>query len=84
MQKLCKLIEELHIRHKNAIIWITGDANLPHIDWPNNLVSHSAYPTEIYSLLMDIHLVLEVSFSKLTLLQGVTIYWTFLLLTHLP
>ena len=38
---------------KNAVIWITGDTNLPHVDWNNHLVSHAPYPTEIYNLFMD-------------------------------
>jgi len=53
MQSICQVIEELYIRYKNAIIWITGDANLPHIDWANNLVTHASYSREIYNLFID-------------------------------
>jgi len=53
MQNLCKLIEDLYIAYKEAIIWITGDFNLPNIDWITNSVVDNAYPLDICNLLID-------------------------------
>ena len=53
MQNLCKLIEDLYIKYKEAIIWITGDFNLPNIDWDLYSVTDNAYPLNICNLLID-------------------------------
>ena len=53
MQNLCKLIEDLYIAHKESIIWIAGDFNLPNIDWSINSVTDNAYPLDICNLLID-------------------------------
>ena len=53
MQILCKLIEDLYIKYKEAIFWITGDFNLPNIDWDLLSVTDNAYPLNICNLLID-------------------------------
>ena len=50
----CKLIEDLYIAYKKANnIWITGDFNLPNIEWSTNSVVDKAYPLDICNLLID-------------------------------
>jgi len=41
------LIEDLYIKYKDSTIWITGDFNLPNIDWNLNSVVNNAYPLDI-------------------------------------
>ena len=53
MQNVCKLIEDLYIAHKEANIWITGDFNLPNIEWCTNSVVDNGYPLDICNLLID-------------------------------
>jgi len=53
MQSLCKTIEEIYCTYTNAVIWITGDVNLPNVDWVNNTVTRPTYSLEIYNLLLD-------------------------------
>ena len=53
MQNLCKLIEDLYIKYKEAIFWITGDFNLANIDWNLHSVTDNAYPLNICNLLID-------------------------------
>ena len=53
MQNVCKLTEDLYIAYKEANIWITGDFNLPNIDWSTNSVVDNAYPLDICNLLID-------------------------------
>ena len=53
MQKLCHLIAEIHAKYKNAVIWITGDFNLPDINWYLNSATNNSYPSDINNLLID-------------------------------
>ena len=53
MQNLCQLISEIHSKYKNAVIWITGDFNLPDINWSLNSVTSNSYPLDISTLLID-------------------------------
>ena len=39
MQSLCNLLDKMYVTYKIAVIWITGDLNLPNVDWVNNTVS---------------------------------------------
>ena len=45
-------MENYTLLYKNAIIWITGDVNLPNIDWVNNVISHFSYVAEILNSLL--------------------------------
>ena len=53
-QSICNLIEYLCCTFVNAIIWITGDFNLPNINWELNTVVSNAYPLELCNMLLDI------------------------------
>ena len=53
MQNLCQFISEIHSKYKNAVIWITGDFNLPDINWSLNSVTSNSYPLDISTLLID-------------------------------
>ena len=53
MQNVCNLIEHLCCKYENAVIWITGDFNLPNISWNLNSVVSNAYPIELCNMLLD-------------------------------
>ena len=53
MHNLCQIIAEKHNTHKNAVIWITGDFNLPDINWNFNSVTNNSYPLDISILFID-------------------------------
>ena len=36
-------MEEIIGMYPNDMIWITGDINLPHVDWENNVVQQYSY-----------------------------------------
>jgi len=40
MQNVCKVIESLCIKYENAVLWVTGDFNLPNINWSLNTASY--------------------------------------------
>jgi len=41
------------VQERCLLYGLHGDANLSHVDYTNNLVSHVSYPMEIYDLLID-------------------------------
>ena len=53
MHNLCKVIEDLYIKYKDCIIWITGDLNLPIIDWNAHPVVNNAYSLDVCNSLID-------------------------------
>ena len=54
MQNLCDLVEEIITEHFDCTIWITGDLNLPAIDWNTHSIVGSNYPVELSSLFLDL------------------------------
>ena len=46
-------MEEVIEMYPNDMIWITGDINLPHVDWENNTVQNSSYPVPLYDIFLD-------------------------------
>ena len=53
MHNLCQIIAEIYSTYKNAVIWITGDFNLPDINWNYNSVTNNSYPLDISTLFID-------------------------------
>jgi len=49
-----KVIEDLYIKYKDSTIWITGDFNLPNIDWNSISVVNNVYPLDICNPLIDV------------------------------
>ena len=39
--------------HPNTSIWIIGDVNLPNINWEANHANGSAYPIDLYEIIID-------------------------------
>jgi len=54
MQNLRILLEELITSYFDCTIWLTGDLNLPDIDWNTLSVSHYQYPTAINNHFVDL------------------------------
>ena len=42
LQQLCKDIEYVISKYPNLPVWITGDLNLPNIDWENHVVKDNS------------------------------------------
>ena len=53
LQELHKVLESLILSHPNSMIWITGDLNLPIVDWSNNTVTTASYSTPLYTTFWD-------------------------------
>ena len=53
MQNICQLIAEICSKYRSAIIWITGDMNLPNINWNLNSVTGNSYLQYISNSLID-------------------------------
>ena len=51
---------------ENSIFWLSGDFNLPYINWPNQSVTCTMYPREFNGLFIDM-------INKL----GIDQMWTF-------
>ena len=43
MKNTCEVIENLCCKYENADMWITGDFNLPNIDWSLSSIVGSTY-----------------------------------------
>ena len=52
-QELCSVLNDLHSRFSDDILWIGGDANLPDIDWKTDTVTGHNYPASINQLFSD-------------------------------
>ena len=48
VHNLCQIIAEIYSTYKNAVIWITGDFNLPDINWNYNSVTNNSYESIRY------------------------------------
>ena len=46
-------ITNLKNKFKNSIFWLSGDFNLPDINWPNQTVRGTMYPREFNELFID-------------------------------
>ena len=53
VHNLCQIISDIYNTYKNAVIWITGDFNLPDINWNYNSVTNNSYPLDISTLFID-------------------------------
>ena len=53
MQIVYKIIENLCIKYKKAVLWVTGDFNLPNINWSLNTAIGSSYPLDLCNMLID-------------------------------
>ena len=53
LQELCSLFEELTKNNPNTPIWLSGDINLPNIDWDHCTVQGSNYPLLICDIILD-------------------------------
>ena len=50
---MCNTIEDLTSRHKNSVLWVGGDLNLPDINWPDCTIQGHSYPVEINKRFLD-------------------------------
>lgn len=53
METLCNLLVNLEKSHKNSVIWLGGDFNLPDIDWKAITVKGHQYPETINRQFLD-------------------------------
>ena len=53
MENLCDSFNHIIIRYNNPIIWLTGDLNLPYIDWSNNIVNGNHYSLTLCNTFLD-------------------------------
>jgi len=51
---MCNTIKDLHVKHRDNILWIGGDANLPDINWKNDEIKGHQYPVFINQAFIDI------------------------------
>ena len=57
MQNLCSLLEEIITSHfdcSHCTIWLTGDLNLPDIDWNRLSISSYQYPLTINNYFLNL------------------------------
>ena len=47
MESLCQLFESICSTYPETPIWITGDMNLPNIDWETFCVTNNSYPVNL-------------------------------------
>jgi len=77
MYNLCQFIEEIHNKYIDDVMWITGDFNLPNIDWNLNSITCNTYPLDICTRLIDVFSI--GGFSQLVTTPTLAItFWTFL------
>jgi len=51
MEELCQKLRDLQADYSRSTIWISGDTNIPDIDWTGSTVTGNSYPTQISTLL---------------------------------
>ena len=51
---MCNSIEDLSSRHRNYVLWVGGDLNLPDINWPDCTIQGHSFPTDINKRFLDI------------------------------
>ena len=54
MEDLCPTIEDRKKRFKNAVFWISGDFNLPDINWQSNTVEGHQNSTRVNNMILDL------------------------------
>ena len=50
---MCNAIEDLSSRHRNYVLWVGGDLNLPDINWPDCTIQGHSYPADINQRFLD-------------------------------
>ena len=53
-KKLCDEIREIKSKFKNSIFWLSGDFNLPDIDWKTEKIIGKQYSSSINQLFLDL------------------------------
>ena len=53
MQNVCKIIENLCIKYEKAVLWVTGDFNLPNTKCSLNTAVGSSYPLDLCNMLIE-------------------------------
>ena len=53
LENLCEQLERIKRSHPNSAIWISGDINLPDINWSDNFVDGHSYSLRINNLFLD-------------------------------
>ena len=53
-ENICKDLFHVFNKNKQATFWITGDFNLPDIDWENNQINGNKYSYETNSKFLDL------------------------------
>ncbi|CAC5391834.1 unnamed protein product [Mytilus coruscus] len=47
-------LNDLKLKFKNSTFWISGDLNLPDIDWPSMTIEGKMYPKEMNEIFLDL------------------------------
>ena len=50
LENLCEQLESIKKSHPNSAIWISGDINLPDINWSDNFVHGHSYSLRINNI----------------------------------
>ena len=50
---MCNTIEDLSSRHRNYVLWVGGDLNLPDINWPDCTIQGHSNPIDINKRFLD-------------------------------
>jgi len=53
LEKLCSFFSDLVKQNLSIPIWISGDMNLPNINWETNTISGYNYPTILCGIILD-------------------------------
>ncbi|MCG8035359.1 MAG: hypothetical protein JAZ03_24705 [Candidatus Thiodiazotropha taylori] len=54
MEELCSRIKDLSAHDPKATVWISGDINLPDIDWQTSTIRGNSNPIAVNQLLLDL------------------------------
>ena len=52
-ESICSLVHDIMLENPKSIVWISGDFNLPNINWVDNSISNNTYPLSLCNLLLD-------------------------------
>ena len=61
--ELCNLFHTISVTYKNSPIWITGDLNLPNIDWKHHNLLSNSHLSLLCNIFIDF--ILEFGFAQL-------------------
>ena len=53
MEDLCSAINDIHRRHRNAVLWLGGDFNLPDVNWETLSTEGHSTPVAISKCFLD-------------------------------